>query len=101
MAAELGLREKEYYDMTPIEFERLYRGFRLNIEREWDRTRTLIAVQINMNSKQKVKPQDIIPLAITDAQIGLSEKAQTEYHKKEQDRLLKFVERRNRKHGKL
>lgn len=98
MAGEIGLNESEYYRLKPREFERLYRGFLLREEREWERMRQLIFVLIQVNtSKSGIKsPRDIRRLPILDTLQG----DLVVEDSKEHERLRKFVERLEQKNVK-
>ena len=62
------MRERDYFEMKPREFDRLYRGFLLREERQWERIRDLIFITIKVNTnKWPKKPEDIRRLPIIDA----------------------------------
>ena len=60
---EIGLSLTEFYDCTMQDLYNINSGFLKRKETAWLHTRSILATYINMNSKDKVRPQDIIPLS--------------------------------------
>lgn len=99
-AAEIGLREREYYKMTPAEFDRLYRGYLLRNEKADHRARMQIVYMVGAMSGKKLRPEQIWPLPISDTLNEVYREEFREARKEESDRLTKFVEKAIKK-GKL
>ena len=79
-------------NMTPVEFERLYRGYLLRQEGEWDRVRVMIASQ-----GKNIRPEQIMKLPLTDALSQLAREHQQKESEAEIKRLQAFKERLDKK----
>lgn len=66
MCYEIGLKPSEVRSLTMKEFNLMFTGYLARQDREWNRTRHLMACVINfagMGAKDFMQPQTIWPLA--------------------------------------
>lgn len=68
--SELDLSPQEFWNLSWYEWGLYLMRLKVKTDKElrehnrdWDRTRQLWATLVNLNSKQKVKPQDLIKLS--------------------------------------
>jgi len=84
---EVGLSKDVFLRMTWGNFWRTVYGYWIRQEREWDRTRTVMATIINKNRSKKTphkKPERIMPLAIDKMMLSKYEWDEEKYQKFDQ-----------------
>lgn len=71
-AAYFQIREPDFWNMSPAEFERWAYNAAVKDEHEWHRWRVLVAQQINIHARKGSKKEatDILFLPIMDAQMN-------------------------------
>lgn len=91
----LGLRPEEFWSMTWANFYRLCEANKIREERQWEHTRYIACVLVNIHrdpKKPAIKPSDLVPLSGDKKPKGEVKELKT-YYTKEELRALKI------KHG--
>lgn len=70
-AYELGLTRAEFFRLTPLDFARMSRAYERKLERDWLRTREIMAIIVNTTPRKDdtvVRGSDLIRLSFDMAQ---------------------------------
>ena len=84
---EVGLSKEEFYRSTWGDLWRKIYGYWIRQDREWDRTRTVVAAIVNKNrpkTRPYKKPERILPLAIDKMRLSKYEWDEEKYAKFDQ-----------------